>query len=132
MPHDYLELVGFSSEAADSELRRRLKKSLDTLGNGVMAVAFHTDDGATTHQLLVRKGVKADPPQSVYRIIGAKPHPIRAALSMVRLPADALVGLSAFVAQHLSPDAVRQPGWMNHPNGVIGIDSLTLIRNNFV
>ncbi len=126
MPHDYLELVAVSPEAADSDLRRRLTKSLETRGNGVMAVAFHTEDGAATHQALVRQGVAAAAPQSVTRSIGAKP-PVRASLSMVRLPEDALVGLSAFVAQHLSPDAVRQPGWTNHPNGVVGIDSLTLI-----
>lgn len=127
MPHDYLELVGLSSEGGDSELRRRLAKSLETLGNGVMAVAFHTEDGAATHQALLRKGVAALPPQSVTRSIGAEPKPVRAALSMVRLPEDALVGLSAFVAQHLSPEAVRQPGWMDHPNGAVGIDSLTLV-----
>lgn len=127
MPNDYLELVALSPENADSELRRRLKKSLDTVGNGVMAVAFGTTDGAATHQALLRKGVKADAPQSVYRSIKTKDKTIRAALSMVRLPADALVGLSAFVAQHLSPDAVRQPSWMDHPNGVVGIDSLTIV-----
>lgn len=127
MPHDYLELVGVSAEAADSDLRRRLTKSLGSRGDGVMAVAFHTEDGAATHQALVRQGVAAAAPQSVTRSIGAKPKPVRASLSMVRLPEDALVGLSAFVAQHLSPDAVRQPGWMNHPNGATGIDSLTLI-----
>ncbi|SBW03881.1 Dioxygenase [uncultured Alphaproteobacteria bacterium] len=127
MPHDYIELVGVSPEAADSELRRRLTKSLESRGNGVMAVAFHTEDGAATHQALVRKGVAAAAPQSVIRTIGTKPQPVRAALSMVRLPEDALVGLSAFVAQHLSPEAVRRPGWMAHPNGAVGLDSLTLI-----
>ncbi len=127
MPHDYLELVAVSTESADSDLRRRLQKNLDARGNGVMAVAFGSTDGAATHQALVRKGVAAAPPQSVYRSIGTKPNPVRAALSMVRLPEDALVGLSAFVAQHLSPEKVRQNGWMSHPNGSIGIDSLTIL-----
>ncbi len=127
MPHDYLELVARSPEAADSELRRRLEKSLDSLGNGIMAVAFATRNGAAIHQALLRKGVKAQPPQSVNRVIRDKGGDIRAALSMVRLPEDALMGLSAFVAQHLSPEAVRRPGWMDHPNGAIGIDSLTIV-----
>ncbi len=127
MPHDYLELVARSPEAADSELRRRLEKSLSSLGNGIMAVAFATKNGAAVHQALLNKGVQAQPPQSVNRVIQTKEGEIRAALSMVRLPEDALLGLSAFVAQHLSPDAVRRPGWTDHPNGAIGIDSLTIV-----
>ncbi|MGE4527184.1 MAG: VOC family protein [Rhodospirillaceae bacterium] len=127
MPHDYLELVAVSPEQADSELRRRLRKSLEATGNGVMAVALATNDGAAVHAALARKGVKVDPPQAVYRSIETKSGVVRAALSMVRLPEDALVGLSAFVAQHLSPDAVRQPGWLEHPNGAVGINSLTIV-----
>ena len=88
---------------------------------------FATGNGAAVHQALLRKGMKADEPQSVSRSIKTKTGTVQAALSMVRLPEDALFGLSAFVAQHLSPDVVRQPGWMDHPNGAIGIDSLTIV-----
>src|SRR5947209_3999606 len=36
-------------------------------------------------------------------------------------------GLSTFIAQHLTPELLRRPEWLCHPNGAVGIAGVTVI-----
>ena len=47
--------------------------------------------------------------------------------SLLRLPPEETPSLDCFVCGHLTPELVRRPEWLAHPNGALGIRSLHLI-----
>jgi hypothetical protein len=44
----------------------------------------------------------------------------------VKLAPEATGGVPLFACAHLTPEPMRQPGWLDHPNGTIGIASVTV------
>ncbi len=46
------------------------------------------------------------------------------------LPADETPALDCFVCGHLTPELVRRPEWLAHPNGALGVLSLYLIAED--
>ena len=47
--------------------------------------------------------------------------------SLLSLPPDETPALDCFVCGHLTPELVRRPEWLAHPNGASGVQSLHLI-----
>jgi len=128
MPSEYLELAALSAEKADSEFRRNVQGAITDKGDGVMGMAFTTNDGAGVYQALLRNGIKASEPIAIYRDMTSEDgKALQVALSMVRMPAKTLDGFSSSAVQHLTPEALRKPAWMQHPNGVIATTSLTVV-----
>ena len=46
---------------------------------------------------------------------------------LVFLPPEETPGLSTFVVQHLTPELLRRPEWLAHPNGAIGLAGATVV-----
>jgi hypothetical protein len=43
------------------------------------------------------------------------------------LPADETPGLDCFICTHLTPELMRRPEWLHHPNGAIGLKGIHVL-----
>lgn len=128
MPRDYLEVAGLArGRAAEDDYRRRIEGALSARGSGIMALTLGTEDGALARESLSRIGVEAGMPRTLHRVLKVGDETIRPAVSAMILPPETLPGVSVFVAQHLTPALIRRSSWMEHPNGAVGLASLTLV-----
>jgi len=50
--------------------------------------------------------------------------------SLLNLPPDETPSLDCFICGHLTPELVRRPEWLAHPNGVTGIASVHLVTDD--
>jgi hypothetical protein len=48
----------------------------------------------------------------------------------VYIPPELTPGLQTFASQHLTPDKVRRPAWLSHPNGARSITEVTVVMEN--
>jgi hypothetical protein len=49
--------------------------------------------------------------------------------SLVTLPPEETPALDCFVCAHLTPELVRRPEWLGHPNGAVGLRAIYLIAD---
>jgi len=127
MEGDYLELVSPDEGSAEGEINPSFLASLTERGDGVKSMCFTTNDGAGLSQELRNFGWQVTEPQALYRnMVAEDGKSLRVGASVVRLPDDALAGVGATAIQHLTPEILRQPAWMQHANGVVATTSLTL------
>ena len=122
-PNDYLELLGIVDR---SRFVNNLDRFLETR-EGLMGLAFATDDAERAVRRLIQAGYAAEGPKDLQRILELPEGEARPAFRLVTLPASATPGLSAFICSHLTPDLVRRPAWLAHPNGAQAISSVTVV-----
>ncbi|MBV9827732.1 MAG: VOC family protein [Alphaproteobacteria bacterium] len=121
---DYLELLGFleADENAD-HLREFLARR-----EGAMSVAFvperQVEDVA---RALTAAGLHPGALRALGRQLEMPEGTVVPRFSLLSLPPEDTPGLDAFICGHLTPDLVRRPEWLVHPNGVLGIRSLTVV-----
>lgn len=120
-PGDYIELLGIlDPKQFTNNLDRFLKD-----GEGLLGVAFACTDAAATVELLRARGIAAEDPRDLKRILEGAAGEELPEFQLIHLPADATPGVAAFVACHLTPEIVWRPEWIEHPNGALGLDSVT-------
>jgi hypothetical protein len=121
---DYLELLGFAESDKHSE---RLRGFL-ARREGPMRVAFapagSIDEAAGAIAAL---GLHPGKPRALGREIELPEGTVTPRFALLSLPEDETPALDCFVCGHLTPELVRRPEWLNHPNGVLGVHSLHLI-----
>jgi len=121
---DYLELLGFVE--AD-EQASRLAAFLATR-EGAMAVAFAPagpPEAAVTS--LAARGLHPTPPRILGRQVELPEETVVPRFSLVGLPADETPALDCFLCSHLTPELVRRPEWLSHPNGATGLRGIIVI-----
>src|SRR5256885_7807128 len=47
--------------------------------------------------------------------------------SLMSLPANETPGLDCFICTHLTPELMRRPEWLHHPNGAIGLKGIHVL-----
>jgi hypothetical protein len=47
--------------------------------------------------------------------------------SLISLPADETPGLDCFICAHLTPELMRRPEWLHHPNGAVGLKGIHVL-----
>ena len=47
--------------------------------------------------------------------------------SLLSLPADETPGLDSFICAHLTPELMRRPEWLRHPNGALGLKGIHVL-----
>ena len=47
--------------------------------------------------------------------------------SLMSLPADETPGLDCFICTHLTPELMRRPEWLHHPNGAVGLKGIHVL-----
>lgn len=123
---DYVELLGVVDP---SQYIHGLDKFLET-GEGLLNVALATDDAEASFRWMRDNGIHAAPPEKLQRLLELEGGDETLEFRNVHLPSDLTPGLKTFACQHLTPEKVRQPSWLSHPNGANGIAEVTIVMES--
>jgi catechol 2,3-dioxygenase-like lactoylglutathione lyase family enzyme len=124
--HDYVELLGVVDA---SQYIHGLDGFLET-GEGLLNVALATDDAEASFRWMQQQGIDAAPPESLKRVLEAEDGDEILEFRNVHFPSDLTPGLKTFACQHLTPEKVRRPSWLSHPNGANGITEVTIVMES--
>lgn len=123
-PSDYVELLGIVDpndfvQRLDSFLARR---------EGLMATAF-APAGPLEEVRSALLGLQLHPsePRALGRQLELPEGTVVPRFSLVSLPPDETPGLDSFICAHLTPELMRRPEWLNHPNGVHGLKGVHVL-----
>jgi Glyoxalase-like domain len=126
-PSDYVELLGVVDpndfvQRLDSFLARR---------EGLMATAF-APAGPLEEVRSVLLGLQLHPsePRALGRQLELPEGTVVPRFSLVSLPPDETPGLDSFICAHLTPELMRRPEWLEHPNGVRGLKGIHILVAN--
>lgn len=119
----YVELLGIVDPG---QFTNNLDKFLEKR-EGLLGLAFASDDGAETCRRLAAAGLHPDGPKDLKRALELPEGDVLPAFKLVFLPPEETPGLSAFVCQHLTPDLIRRPAWLDHANGATRLLGATVV-----
>ena len=119
---DYLELLGIVDPG---QFTNGLDRFLER-GEGLLGIVLGSRDAQATRAAWAAAGLAPDPVRDLGRLLEAEGRPVELRFRNVLLPRASLAGLSLFACQHLTPEPMRRPAWLAHPNGARAIRSCTL------
>lgn len=121
---DYLELIGVVEPAAPiGGLGGFLEKR-----QGPMGVALAPISGAAkAAAALGARGLHPGVCEEVARQLELPEGTIVPRFRLAALPPEETPGISAFLCEQRTPDLVRRPEWLVHPNGAMGILGLAVL-----
>lgn len=118
-PHDYLEMRGIVDA---SRFTMHLDTHLDLYGEGLMGVAFGTADVASSCDEAAKHGVDTG---DLRRLTRNFEHPegwTQPSFELYAPTAADIEGLMhVVVIQHLTPELIRRPDFLEHANGCTGV-----------
>lgn len=117
--HDYVELIAAVGEGEAAGRVGAFTQDRE----GLLAVAIGTTDAAAAVECLRSRGLDVEAPRPLSRLAGGLPVRFEVAV----LPPEATPGMPAWLCRHLTPEALRRPGWLDHANGASGIASVTAV-----
>lgn len=121
---DYIELLGVVDP---SDATHRLTSFL-AWREGPMGVAFAPIAGAgAARDALLARGLHPSETRPLARHIELPEGPVAPRFSLVSLPADETPALDCFLCEHLTPELMRRPEWLDHPNGAIGLKAVHVL-----
>jgi hypothetical protein len=123
-PADYLELLGIV-DASDG-----VERLADFLARreGLMAVAFApAGSPEEARAALLRLGLHPSDPRPLARRIELPEGTAVPRFSLISLPPEETPALDSFLCSHLTPELMRQPEWLVHPNGALGLRALHIL-----
>lgn len=127
-PSDYLELRGIID---GGKYTHHLDEFLAAHGEGLMGMAFGAVDAGESHRLLVERGLHPQPVRTLTRNFEVPGGPLQPQFSLCFLdPAETPGLMSVVLCQHLTPELLRRSEWMQHPNGALGVRSITGVVND--
>lgn len=126
-PRNYHELLGIAEPGGYTA---GVEDLLKQKGEGVHKVAFGIDDAVKAVAELTASGLKPSAPQDLKRELELPEGTVLPAFSLVHLPPEATPQLSMFLCQHLTPELLRKPEWLLHPNGAQQIVSVIVAADN--
>ena len=120
----YLELLGINEPEHSDTLG--LGTFLDTRGEGLVKIALGTPDADAARATIGARGFALTGPDDLARPVDDPPGAI-ARFRNVQIPAAQTGGLSTFLCGHLTPELMRPPGTMDHPNGARNLAAATAV-----
>jgi hypothetical protein len=120
-PDSYIELLGIVDAA---QFTNNLDRFLETR-EGLLGVAFASDDAAAAARELADRGIDTDAPQDLSRKLELPEGEVEPAFKLVHLPGATTPGMPAFICQHLTRELVWQSPWLDHGNGARALQSVT-------
>src|SRR5687767_5209912 len=110
---------------------RRLKRYTERNGEGFAMLAFRTDDAERDQAEFEKAGIAAGPVLRFARN-AVLPDGSEREIGVVLAFAEdgGAPDATLFACQHLAPDILFQPPYMEHPNGAIGIVATTAVAEN--
>jgi hypothetical protein len=123
-PRDYLELLGTVGADAHSH---RLGAFLEHR-EGVVGPAFAPSGSPEeTHAALAALGLHPGEPRALGRQLELPEGTVVPRFSLINLPPEETPALDCFICAHLTPELMRRPEWLEHPNGVIGVRGIHVL-----
>jgi catechol 2,3-dioxygenase-like lactoylglutathione lyase family enzyme len=124
---DYLELLGFAEPDDESQ---RLRGFL-ARREGPMRVAF-APSGSVEEAAgaMTALGLHPGDARALGRRLELPEGAVEPRFALLSLPPEETPALDCFVCGHLTPELIRRPEWLAHPNGALGIRSLYLIAED--
>lgn len=125
---DYLEIRGIGDP---SRFLAGVDKFLEK-GEGLYSVAFNVKSADESYQAGLHSGLGIEPPKHLNRklVVGGKTLDLQ--FRTVMLDHSLYPGLThANLCEHLTADILRQPGWLDHPNGVVAFGRLVGVVCDF-
>lgn len=120
---DYVELLGILDP---SQYVHGLDRFLADHGDGLLGVAFGTSDPQETFRALQSIDQAGDPPKDLARYLDLPDGTVEPRFQLTHPREAKAFGITAFFCKHLTPELVRQPAWLSHPNDAIGIGAIDL------
>jgi hypothetical protein len=118
---DYLELLGIVDPSKFTNGLDRLLERRE----GLLGIVFGSNDPKVTASAWQEAGLAPDGPKDLGRLLEhGCPEGQMLRFANVYPSREATAGLSFFACHHLTPDLLRTPGWLAHPNGAKGIRSV--------
>ncbi|QCA06415.1 VOC family protein [Pantoea vagans] len=122
---NYLELLGY--EPGKGSQRADLWQS----PLGLSGLVWKSSDADSEFQHLERQDLDGDPPASFHRPVNLPDGTVtEARFRTVRLRPSLIPNGRSFFCQHLTPEAVWQPAWQRHPNGVRNISEFVIVAQD--
>ncbi len=123
-PDDYIELLGI---VRDGGQPHRLENFL-AWREGPMGLAFAPAGTAeAARAALLARGLHPGEPRPLARRIELATGSALPRFSLVALPAQETPALDAFLCGHLTPELMRRPEWLDHPNGATGLAAVHIL-----
>jgi hypothetical protein len=122
----YLELLGIVDPTGFSNGLDRFLEG----GEGPLALVAASRDADGTAAAWAAAGLDPAQPQSLGRELETAQGPVTLRFRNVLLQPDRVAGLRLFACQHLTPELVRQPAWLSHPNGARRLRSCTIVAED--
>jgi catechol 2,3-dioxygenase-like lactoylglutathione lyase family enzyme len=122
---DYLELRGIADA---SRYTHNLDTFLAERGEGLMGVAFATKSGEDSYREAQASGLKPTAFKQLTRRFHLPEGDAFPKFAIVYLSeSDAPGLLTSVICGHLTPEIIRRPEWLTHPNGATGVVSMTTV-----
>lgn len=120
---DYLEILGIiDPEAFTNNLDSFLESR-----EGLLSIVLRTTDAAATRAAWADAGLEPDDVKDLSRLLEPD---TELRFQNVMLDAARTADVPMFACSHLTPEPMRQPGWTAHPNGAVGIKTVTAVTRN--
>jgi len=119
-PSDYVELLGIVDP---TRFLNRLDSLLETRGEGFLGLAFAA---ASSSDVFAAFPDVTQPPKDLGRLLELPEGDVTPRFSLVHFNPEATPGLSTFSCTHLTPELLRNPEWLDHPNGAVGLEGVTI------
>jgi catechol 2,3-dioxygenase-like lactoylglutathione lyase family enzyme len=119
----YIELLGIID---GSQFTNKLDQFLEQR-EGLMGIAFSTDDAGSCQAQLSAAGMHPDGPKDLARLLELAEGDVTPSFKLVFLPPEETPAVRAFVCYHTTPELVRRPDWQHHANGATALISVTVV-----
>jgi len=120
---DYLEILGIVDPKA---FTNNLDSFLETR-EGLLSIVLRTDDAAATRGAWADAGLEPAEVKDLSRLLEPD---TELRFQNVTLDPEATADVPMFACSHLTADKMRQSGWTEHPNGAIGIKTITAVATD--
>lgn len=125
---DYLEIRGIGDP---DKFLAGVDKFLEK-GEGLYSVAFNTQSADDSYNAGIESGIGIERPKALNRKLVLEDKTLDLHFRTVMLDHSLYPGLThANLCEHLTADTLRQPGWLDHPNGVIAFGRLVGVVTDF-
>jgi hypothetical protein len=124
--HGYLELLGIVDPDGFSNGLDRLLAE----GEGLLGLVAGTSDPEATHAGWAAAGLHPKPPRALGRLLEVAGAPWTLRFRNVMLDPAEIAGLRFFACTHLTPELLRRPAWLAHPNGAVGLAGCTIVARD--
>lgn len=124
---NYLELLGYEPEVSG---KTAAPKGLWQPPSGLAGLVWKTQDADATYQHLQNRRLDGEPPTAFFRPVTLPDgRAMEARFCITRINSQRIPNGFSFFCQHLTPDAVWQPEWQQHPNGVQDLSGFVIVAN---